>query len=230
MNWSSKTFYESKLEAHESVQSRLLCQLPVVKANENTEVPLVLIDTTGCDMYEMATEDDQSRANEGEAALVTVYAQELIEAGIDPAEIAIITPYNLQVELIRLQLKDKYPSLEIRSVDGFQGREKEVVILSLVRSNISKEIGFLAEPRRLNVAITRAKRHVALIANVETVSSDATLKGLMEYCEASGQVRSAMQYQHLVEAVDMLRPEGLELTLKVSLESRVTLLWNRLSS
>ena len=65
-----------------------------------------------------------------------------------------------------------------RSVDGFQGREKEVVILSLVRSNPKGEIGFLAEPRRLNVAITRAKRHVTVIANVETVSHDPVLKGI----------------------------------------------------
>ena len=81
------------------------------------------------------------------------------------------------MELIRLQLREKFPALEIRSVDGFQGREKEVVILSLVRSNLEGHVGFLAEARRLNVAITRAKRHVVVIANVETVSHDHTLKG-----------------------------------------------------
>ena len=108
---------------------------------------------------------------------MTIYVKQLISSGIDPSEIAVITPYNLQVELIRLQLREKFPALEIRSVDGFQGREKEVVILSLVRSNLEGQVGFLAEPRRLNVAITRAKRHVAVIANVETVSHDHILKG-----------------------------------------------------
>ena len=121
MKWSSETFYEGKLQAHVSVQSRLLKDLEAVEANEDTEAALVLIDTTGCDdYYELVTEDEQSKANEGEAALVTLYAQQLVQSGVDPAEIAIITPYNLQVELLRLQLRDKYPSLEIRSVDGFQ--------------------------------------------------------------------------------------------------------------
>jgi len=218
MKWSSDTFYKAKLVADESVKSRLLADLPGVASNENTQVPLVLIDTTGCDMYELVTEDEQSKANEGEAALVTIYVKQLISSGIDPSEIAVITPYNLQVELIRLQLREKFPALEIRSVDGFQGREKEVVILSLVRSNLEGQVGFLAEPRRLNVAITRAKRHVALIANVETVSHDHTLKGLMEYFESSeaSDVRSAMQYEHLIKEIDIARPEGLELTLKDS--------------
>ena len=121
MRWSSKAFYESKLVAHTSVESRLLCDLPHIDKDENTQVPLVLIDTSDCDMYEIETEDNQSRANEGEAALVTVYTQQLIDAGVAPSEIAIISPYNLQVEFIRLQLREKYPELEIRSVDGFQG-------------------------------------------------------------------------------------------------------------
>lgn len=170
MNWSSQHFYQGKLTADSSVQSRLLKDF--LPSDENTSEPLVLIDTTGCDMFELVTEDEQSKANEGEAALVSIYVEQLVsEAGLDPSDIAVITPYNLQVELIRLQLREKYPHLEIRSVDGFQGREKEVVILSLVRSNPQGEVGFLAEPRRLNVAITRAKRHVAVIADVETLQS-----------------------------------------------------------
>lgn len=214
MNWSSKTFYDSQLIAHHSVKSRLLKDLPNVSSNENTDIPLVLIDTSGCDMFEIVTDDQESKANEGEAALVAIYTSQLIESGLDPADIAIISPYNLQVELIRMQLREKYPDLEIRSVDGFQGREKEVVILSLVRSNPGGEVGFLAEPRRLNVAITRAKRHVAVIANVDTVGKDEVLKGLMEYLEANGDVRSAMQYEHLVRELDVKRPDGLEFTLK----------------
>ncbi len=84
---------------------------------------------------------------------------------------------DFQVELIRLQLRGEYPTLEVKSVDGFQGREKEAVVLSLVRSNPQGEVGFLAESRRLNVAITRARRHCAIIGNSETVSHDPVLKG-----------------------------------------------------
>ena len=71
--------------------------------------------------------------NEGEVGLVKMHVERLVGAGVRQEEIAIITPYNLQVELLRLNLQPKYPGLEIKSVDGFQGREKEAVILSLVR-------------------------------------------------------------------------------------------------
>ncbi|MFN8412623.1 MAG: AAA domain-containing protein [Anaerolineales bacterium] len=69
---------------------------------------------------------------------------------------AVISPYSAQVKLLREQIKQ--PAIEIDSVDGFQGREKEIVIVSLVRSNREGEVGFLADTRRMNVALTRAKR------------------------------------------------------------------------
>ncbi len=99
MNWSSKAFYEDKLKAHESVRDHLLKDLPKVvkKDDDNAVVPLVLIDTTGCDMFEAEAEDEQSKANESEVALVAIHTKQLIEAGLDPSEIAVITPYNLQV-------------------------------------------------------------------------------------------------------------------------------------
>ena len=214
MKWSSNTFYQNKLIADASVNKHLLCDLPGVSKDENTTVPLILIDTTGCDMNEVETSDEISKANEGEVALVVLHIQKLVDSGVNPAEIAVITPYNLQVELIRLQIHEKYPQLEVRSVDGFQGREKEAVIISLVRSNPRREIGFLGETRRLNVAVTRARRHVALICSVETVSSDKNIKGLTDYIEKDGEVRSAMEYEHqMADNCDIKRPEGMELIL-----------------
>jgi DNA polymerase alpha-associated DNA helicase A len=65
--------------------------------NVNLEIPLVLIDTSGCDMYEVEAGDDISKANEGEVSMVCVHVEQLIENGISPDEIAVITPYNLQV-------------------------------------------------------------------------------------------------------------------------------------
>ena len=96
------------------------------------------------------------------------------------------------------------------------------MVLSLVRSNPTGQVGFLAEPRRLNVAITRAKRHVAVIANVETVAHDPVLQGLVEFLEKHGEMRSAMQYEHLVKEINILRPDGLELTLKDAVEWEIS--------
>jgi AAA domain/R3H domain len=87
--------------------------------------------------------------------------------------------------------------LQVRSVDGFQGQEREAVVLSFVRSNASKEVGFLADHRRINVAVTRAKRHVAIVADSDTVSSDPFLKRLIEYMHAHGVIRSAMEFDEV---------------------------------
>ena len=146
MNWSSKEFYEGKLIADPSVKCHLLKDLSNISRNENefekddenlSECPLFLIDTTGYDMPEMCFEDENSRGNEGEVALVQIHVKELIENyGLSIDQIGIITPYNMQVQLLRQKLLNQYPTLEIKSVDGFQGREKEVIIISMVRSNL----------------------------------------------------------------------------------------------
>ena len=136
-----------------------------------------------------------SRSNHGEALVVAAHVRALIhQAGLRPEDIAVITPYNAQVELLRFLLATDFPSLEIRSVDGFQGGEREAVVLSLVRSNRKKEVGFLSDERRLNVAVTRAKRHCAIVADSETVSVHPFLAGLMTHCEEHGELRSALEY------------------------------------
>ena len=85
----------------------------------------------------------------------------------------------------------KYPELEIRSVDGFQGREKEVVILTMVRSNHSKDLGFLVEKRRLNVAVTRARRQLVLVCDSSTVSHDEFIGKFISYMRERGVVEEA---------------------------------------
>ena len=92
-----------------------------------------MIDTTGCEMAEVATPDEISKANEGEVGLVVAHVEALVKAGLDPAEIAVVTPYNLQVEMIRLQLGDRFGSAskpEVRSVDGFQGDAFSRILLT----------------------------------------------------------------------------------------------------
>ncbi|CAI9551498.1 unnamed protein product [Staurois parvus] len=130
----------------------------------------------------------------GEVRLVESHIQTLTSAGLKSRNIAVITPYNLQVDLLRQCLQHRYPDLEIKSVDGFQGREKEAVILSFVRSNSKGELGFLAEERRINVAVTRARRHVAVICDSHTISNNKFLKDLMTYFNEHGEVRTAFEY------------------------------------
>ncbi|KAM6157932.1 DNA-binding protein SMUBP-2 [Rhynchocyon petersi] len=192
--WASEALYHGQLVAHPSVAEHLLRDLPGVAATEETTLPLLLIDTTGCGLCELEGDEEQSRGNPGEVRLVTLHVQALVDAGVLARDIAVITPYNLQVDLLRQSLAPRYPELEVKSVDGFQGREKEAVILSFVRSNRKGEVGFLAEDRRINVAVTRARRHVAVICDSRTVSNHAFLKALVSYFSEHGQVRTAFEY------------------------------------
>ena len=123
--------YRGELTAGESVREHKLSQLPGVMDNPVTNTVLLMVDTAGCDMAELTTQENISKANEGEAAIVYYHINELVENGVNVDDIAVVTPYNLQVELLRTNMREKYPSLEIKSVDGYQGREKEVVVLSL---------------------------------------------------------------------------------------------------
>ncbi|KUJ22457.1 P-loop containing nucleoside triphosphate hydrolase protein [Mollisia scopiformis] len=162
MRFPSDELYGSKLVAAEAVKVRLLKDLPYeVEETEDTIEPLIFFDTQGGDFPEKSEEEDvdkkagkgmmgESKSNEMEAALVKNHVQNLVDAGVKPEDIAVITPYNAQLALMSRSMKEAFPGIELGSVDGFQGREKEAVIVSLVRSNAEKEVGFLGEKRRLN--------------------------------------------------------------------------------
>ncbi|KAM8807846.1 DNA-binding protein SMUBP-2 [Eudromia elegans] len=194
MGWASAEMYGGRLSAHPAVAQHLLRDLPGVAATEETTVPLLLIDTAGCGLFELEEGDEQSKGNPGEVRLAGLHVQALAEAGVAARDVAVVAPYNLQVDMLRKHLCHRYPELEVKSVDGFQGREKEAVVLSLVRSNRKGEVGFLAEERRVNVAVTRARRHVALVCDSRTVSSQPFLRRLVEHFGRHGEVRSAFEY------------------------------------
>ncbi|CAL0310057.1 unnamed protein product [Lupinus luteus] len=197
MDWSSKELYNSKVKAHASVAAHMLYDLEDVKKTSSTEPTLLLIDTAGCDMEEKKDEED-STLNEGEAEVAVAHANRLVQSGVLPSDIGIITPYAAQVVLLKMlrnndgRLKD----VEISTVDGFQGREKEAIIISMVRSNSKKEVGFLSDRRRMNVAVTRARRHCCLVCDTDTVTGDGFLKRLIEYFEENGEYQSASEYQN----------------------------------
>ncbi|MCA8961516.1 MAG: IGHMBP2 family helicase, partial [Planctomycetes bacterium] len=193
MEWSSRALYDDALIAHDSVRDHRLVDLDGVAETEETTTPLLFIDTAGFDAPEETDPENISRWNEGEARLVSTLLARLVGAKVAPRDIGVITPYNAQVDLLRRRLSEPYPGLEIDTVDGFQGREKEAIILSLVRSNDRGEVGFLAEKRLLNVAITRARRHVTVIGDSATISHDAFLAGLVDYLQESALYRSAWE-------------------------------------
>lgn len=162
-----------------------------VRAIPLTTMPLEFIDTAGADFDEEAELGGESRRNPKEAELVCRKVRALFEAGVLAANIAVITPYAAQVRLLREKLAE--PGLEIDSVDGFQGREKEAVIISLVRSNPEGEIGFLSDMRRMNVAMTRARRKLLIIGNSATLSNHPFYRDLLGHCESVGAYRSVWE-------------------------------------
>ncbi len=191
MEFSSRQFYEGRLQAHASVADRLLRELPGVAVADPLGLPLEFIDTAGAGYDEKPAPDGESRSNEGEARLVVRKVRELLAAGVAPEAVAVITPYAAQVRLIRETLDA--PGVEVDSVDGFQGREKEVIIVSLVRANGEGEIGFLSELRRMNVALTRAKRKLLVIGDAATLGGHAFYRALLDYAEEQGGYRSVWE-------------------------------------
>ncbi|KAG2432839.1 hypothetical protein HXX76_008572 [Chlamydomonas incerta] len=155
---------------------------------------LMLVDTAGCGFEEQQETEGSSYANSGEAKAVMAHVARLVRMGIPPQHIGIITPYNAQVALLKeLRATSVGGALEISSVDGFQGREKEAILVSMVRSNDGGGVGFLSDRRRMNVAVTRARRHCAVFCDSETVSQDAFLKRLVDYFSTHGEYTSAAE-------------------------------------
>lgn len=182
MNFSSDQFYEGSLVADVSVASHRLTDLPNIISMPFTQRPATFIDTAGAEYDEELEPDGLSKLNPREANLVVRLVRQLTDAGIRGEQIAVIVPYAAQVRLLRSRLH--LEGLEIDTVDGFQGREKEVVIISLVRSNDKREIGFLADTRRTNVALTRARRGLIVIGDSATFASNPFYAAMFEYFES----------------------------------------------
>ncbi len=188
MTFSSREFYDDELLADESVVGHTLADLPGLERTPFTESPIEFIDTAGAGYDEQIEADGDSKLNPQEAGLVINRVQALLQTGLDPRQIAVIAPYSAQVRLLRDRLK--VTGLEIASVDGWQGREAEAVVISMVRSNPQGEIGFLGDVRRMNVALTRARRKLIVIGDSATLASLPFYQRLLEHFEALGAYRS----------------------------------------
>ncbi len=179
MRYPSEALYGGKLRAHPSVAHHAI-----------DGAPLELIDTAGRGFEEETPTDSESKFNAGEAELAASEVRKLLAAGVRAADVAVISPYDAQVQKLR-QLLAEEPELEIDTVDGFQGREKEAVIVSLVRSNEAGELGFVADIRRINVALTRARKKLIVIFDSATLARHPFHAGFVKYAESIGAWRSA---------------------------------------
>ena len=195
MNFSSAQFYEGKLIADESVRTHTARELSGVADDEFTKVPIIFIDTAGAGFEESWNELLESRENAGEARTAVKLLERLRAAGMNPRDLALLTPYVAQAKLLKTMVK--VPGLEIGSVGGFQGREKEATIVSLVRSNEDAEVGFLSDTRRMNVAMTRARRLLIVIGDSSTLGQHPFYGKFIEYAAGLGAHRSVYEWPDL---------------------------------
>jgi ATP-dependent RNA/DNA helicase IGHMBP2 len=201
MGFSNAYFYNNELIADESVISQLL----VNDENSHLGKSVEFIDTAGCGFDEIQNLETLSYYNPSEAQIVLKHLRELIEnyereSAYSEIEIGIISPYKEQREWlidnldVDASILSKIKSIQIKTIDGFQGEERDVIYISLVRSNSKQEIGFLSDLRRMNVAITRAKKKLVVIGDSATIGANLFYQSFLEYCETHGLYRSAWEF------------------------------------
>ncbi|CAG5070610.1 RecBCD enzyme subunit RecD [Dyadobacter sp. CECT 9623] len=199
MGYSSKVFYQNKLKAHTSVATRTLFP---------GDSPLAFIDTAGCGFDEKL--QGTSSTNPEEAAFLFKHLSQLVneltEANKKPLDIsqfpsiAIISPYKEQINILKEQLlhapalKDYLSKIAVNTIDSFQGQERDVVYISMTRSNPEAEIGFLSDIRRMNVAMTRARKKLVVIGDSATLSSLPFYTDFIAYAEGLGAYQSAWEF------------------------------------
>jgi ATP-dependent RNA/DNA helicase IGHMBP2 len=154
----------------------------------NIGVHISFIDTAGSGYNEIRGRNGISLQNEGELMI----AQKLIENdALNPGLTAFISPYSGQVAIAKNVMPKE---MRVSTIDSFQGQEKEVIILSLVRSNDEGDIGFLKDYRRMNVAITRAKEQLFIIGDSATIGADPFYNAFLTYIEKYGKYRTVWEF------------------------------------
>ena len=194
MGFSSREFYEDALEAHESVVDHRLSDDP---EQPLLYLPVQFIDTAGCGFEEQQKAESSSLHNPGECDVVLQHLSNLraaLPAGETPS-IGVISPYKDQVHHLREQaLQREITGITIDTVDGFQGHERDIIYISTVRSNADGNIGFLSDIRRMNVAMTRARKKLVVVGDSATLANHAFFQRWLEYFETIGAYGSAWEY------------------------------------
>ena len=184
MEFSSNWFYQGKVVAAKEVEHRGILDY---------DEPMMWIDTSETEAYEQFVGESFGRINKKEAELTLEklkdYFQKIGKHRIldDSIDVGIISPYRAQVQLLRQMIKKNEffrpfrRLISVNTVDGFQGQERDIIIISLVRSNSERQIGFLNDLRRMNVAITRARMKLIIMGNASTLTGNKFYRQLYEY-------------------------------------------------
>jgi ATP-dependent RNA/DNA helicase IGHMBP2 len=191
MSLISEDFYGGLLRAHPSVAKRTLADVLTAGADIDAP-PFLFLDTAGKGFEEAQEAKAESYDNPGEALLVVSRVHALLAAGLPPEGLAVITPYRGQA--VRLQAALEGTGVEVDTVDAFQGREADAVLASCVRSNPDGRVGFLQDLRRMNVALSRARRHLFLVGDSATLGHHPFYRQLVERSQAAGGYRSAWEW------------------------------------
>ena len=118
--------------------------------------------------------------NKGEAHIIKNQVRKLVSSGLPQNKIKVIAYYRRQIDFIKKLLSKEFSDVEVGTVDGFQGSECEAILISIVRSNKRRNTGFLTD-NRLNVAITRAKCHLFIVGNCDTICTTESMKMFVSY-------------------------------------------------
>jgi len=205
MNFSNRKFYGSNLAADDSVKETTL-SFDMNEPLLNT--PFDFIDTAGCGYSEILNPESLSISNPEEAQLLIKHLKLVLRQYVQNhtdskiISVGIIAPYKEQVQyLTQLVAEDEelqtFPArIAVKTVDGFQGQERDVIYISLVRSNDARDIGFLSDIRRMNVALTRARKKLVVIGDSATLANHPFYKEFLDYAEEIGAYRTAWEFNY----------------------------------
>ena len=202
MGFSSEKFYGGQLVPHQSVR---YADLAAYDPRFATDLPVEFIDTAGCGYEELAIPESRSTANPEEAHLLLERLAQLIALGepTDPDQrpltIGVIAPYRAQINYLKEAIEDSavlnglllQRRLSVGTVDSFQGQERDIIAITLTRSNAQGEIGFLSDIRRMNVGMTRARRKLLLVGDSFTLCRHPFFGELLAYVKGVGGYRTA---------------------------------------
>jgi superfamily I DNA and/or RNA helicase len=204
MVFSSQTFYGGQLVAHQSVAH---ADLEAYDPRFAPDLPVEFIDTAGFGYQELAIPESRSTANPEEAHLLLERLAQLLALGEPtapdqrPLTIGVIAPYRAQINYLKDAIEGSAllndlllrRRLSVGTVDSFQGQERDIIAITLTRSNLQGEIGFLSDIRRMNVGMTRARRKLLLVGDSSTLCRHPFFGELLEYVKGVGGYRTARE-------------------------------------